>query len=120
MAIAINNLIQMLWNLLLTIIIELGIALLLGIREKKDILNLIVINCITNPILNYIMMVVMYLTFNNIIMYFLFFLLEIMVIIIEYIFYRRKLIFEKLNLLLLSTILNISSVILGFVIYIVF
>ncbi len=72
MEIVINILIQMLCNLSLTIIIELGIALLLGIKEKKDILNLIVINCITNPILNYIMMVVVYLTSNNVIIYFLF------------------------------------------------
>ena len=43
MEIVINILIQMLCNLSLTIIIELGIALLLGIKEKKDILNLIVL-----------------------------------------------------------------------------
>ena len=116
MTIAINILIQMLWNLLLTIIIELGIALLIGIEKKKDILNLIVINCITNPILNYIMMVVMYLTLNNIIIYFLFFFFETMVIYLEYRFYRKKLMFKKIDLLLLSAVLNISSIILGFII----
>lgn len=111
-----NILFLMLRNLLLTIIIELGIAILLGIREKKDILNIIVINCITNPILNYIMMVVLYLTSNNLIIYSLLFLFEIIVIIIEYLFYRKKLLFKNINLLLLSIILNISSVIVGFII----
>ncbi len=116
MEIVINISIQMLWNLSLTIIIELGIALLLGIKEKSDIFNLIVINCITNPILNYIMMIVTYLTSNNIIIYFLFSLFEVVVIYLEYRFYRKKILFKKLDLLVLSTVLNISSIILGFVI----
>lgn len=120
MEIVINILIQMLCNLSLTIIIELGIALLLGIKEKKDILNLIVINCITNPILNYIMMVVVYLTSNNVIIYFLFFLFEIMVIDLEYRFYKKKLVFKKISLLLLSIMLNISSLILGLIISVIF
>ena len=120
MEIVINILIQMLCNLSLTIIIELGIALLLEIKEKKDILNLIVINCITNPILNYIMMVVVYLTSNNVIIYFLFFLFEIMVIDLEYRFYKKKLVFKKISLLLLSIMLNISSLILGLIISVIF
>ena len=120
MEIVINILIQMLCNLSLTIIIELGIALLLRIKEKKDILNLIVINCITNPILNYIMMVVVYLTSNNVIIYFLFFLFEIMVIDLEYRFYKKKLVFKKISLLLLSIMLNISSLILGLIISVIF
>ena len=120
MEIVINILIQMLCNLSLTIIIELGIALLLGIKEKKDILNLIVINCITNPILNYIMMVVVYLTSNNVIIYFLFFLFEIMVIDLEYRFYKKMLVFKKISLLLLSIMLNISSLILGLIISVIF
>lgn len=119
MTMAINILIQMLWNLSLTIIIEVGIALLLGIK-KKDILYLIIINCITNPILNYIMMIVVYLTSNNIIIYYNFLLFEIMVINSEYRFYRKRLMFKKINLLLLSTVLNISSIILGLIISAVF
>ena len=110
MEIVINILIQMLCNLSLTIIIELGIALLLGIKEKKDILNLIVIN----------MMVVVYLTSNNVIIYFLFFLFEIMVIDLEYRFYKKKLVFKKISLLLLSIMLNISSLILGLIISVIF
>lgn len=110
----------MLCNLLLTIIIELGIALLLGIKEKNDILNIIVINCITNPILNYIMMIVEYLFSNNMIIYFLLLIYEIIVIYLEYKFYRKKLVFKKISLLLLSTLLNLFSVILGLIIFIVF
>ena len=45
---------QMFINLVLTIFIELGISLLLGIRKRNDINNIIYINCITNIVLNYI------------------------------------------------------------------
>ena len=47
-------------NLLLTIIIELAISLIIGVKEKKDINNIIIINCITNPILNIILLMIMY------------------------------------------------------------
>ena len=55
-------------NLLLTIIIELAISLILGIKEKKDINNIIIINCITNPILNIILLIINIIQKVNIIM----------------------------------------------------
>ena len=36
--------------LLLTIIIEIIVGLILGIRNKKDIINIILVNIVTNPI----------------------------------------------------------------------
>ena len=36
--------------LILTIIVELLVALILGIRDKKDIINVILVNIITNPV----------------------------------------------------------------------
>ena len=36
--------------LLLTIIIELVVALILSVRDKKDILNIILVNVLTNPV----------------------------------------------------------------------
>ena len=36
--------------LALTLIIELVVALILSVRDKKDILNIILVNVITNPV----------------------------------------------------------------------
>ncbi len=112
----INIFIRMLWSLLLTIIIELLLALLIGIRKNNDILNIIIINCITNPIINYIMMVIVYLFSNSAIVYLCLFFFEIIVMYVEYKFYRNKLKFRKIDPLLLSALLNFSSLILGFII----
>ena len=40
----------MLRSLICTIIIELLVSIILGIRNKKDILNVILVNIITNPL----------------------------------------------------------------------
>ena len=84
-------------NLLLTIIIELAISLILGIKEKKDINNIIIINCITNPILNIILLIIMYFISNNIIIYSLIFIFEIIVIYLEYLYYKNRIIFKNIN-----------------------
>lgn len=47
--------------LLLTIVIEGGVAYLLGFRRRKVQLALAVINLITNPVLNYFLVVLGYL-----------------------------------------------------------
>ena len=112
----INIFSRMLLSLSLTIIIELLLALLIGIRKKSDILNIIIVNCITNPVLNYIMMVIVCLCSTSTIIYLFLFFFEIIVMYVEYNFYRNKLKFREINLLLLSIILNFSSVVLGFII----
>lgn len=112
----INIFIRMLWGLSLTIIIELSFALLIGVRKNNDILNIIMINCITNPIINYIMMVIVYLFSNALIIYLCLFFFEIIVMYAEYKFYKKKLKFKKISPLLLSALLNFCSVMLGFII----
>lgn len=103
-------------NLLLTIIIELAISLILGIKEKKDINNIIIINCITNPILNIILLIIMYFISNNIIIYSLIFIFEIIVIYLEYLYYKNRIIFKNINILLFSIILNTISFMTGLII----
>lgn len=47
----INDLpIIMLKCLIATIIIEIIVALIMGIRNKKDLLNIVLVNCLTNPL----------------------------------------------------------------------
>ena len=101
-------------TLSLTIIIELIVAIILGIKDKKDILNIILINCVTNPIINYLMLVVYYFIKNNIIIYMFIFVFESLVVICEYYYFKKYLIYNR-NKLLLSFILNISSFLFGLI-----
>ena len=104
---------QMFINLVLTIFIELGISLLLGIRKRNDINNIIYINCITNIVLNYIINILSIIFYKNIfIVYVILGILEILVIFIEYIYYKNNLKY-KINPLLLSIILNTLSFTIG-------
>lgn len=101
---------QMIINLILTIVIELFISLLLGVRKKIDIINIIFINCITNIILNYLINIISYFLYPNMFMiYFILVILELIIIIVEYIFYKRNLEYNKINPLILSIILNTLS-----------
>jgi hypothetical protein len=43
--------------LILTILIEVGVARLFGLKEKKELLTVVLVNVITNPLLNYLILV---------------------------------------------------------------
>lgn len=98
--------------LLLTIIIELVISLLLGVRDKKDILNIILVNVITNPVV-VMSQVLLYLKFGYTIEIIGIIILEILVVFVEGLIYRKVLSFKRINPLLLSLILNASSFLIG-------
>ena len=105
---------MLLSRLLLTIIIELIISLLIGIRNKKDILNIIVVNIMTNPIVVLIPLVIRMLTNNLYSMIFLF-LLEVITLFIEGIVYKNNLCYKKINWFLLSLLLNMCSFLFGLI-----
>ena len=95
-------------SLLFTIIIELIMALILGIRYKKDLLNVILVNLITNPIVNITVItlnIYVGLTARNYSLY----ILEVLVLLTEGLIYRKVLSYKKINWFLVSLILNISS-----------
>jgi len=105
----------MLICLLLTIVIEVIIGLIMGIRDKKDFLNVILVNMLTNPIV------------TSVPTYFLFFnsplvsnislaVLEVLTVIVEGFIYSKTLKYKKINPYLVALILNISSYLLGLVI----
>lgn len=94
-----------------TIVIELIMSLLLGMRNKKDILNVILVNIMTNPL---VVSILMYITYNrlfNITISII--ILEILVILTEGFTYKKVLTFDKINPYVLSLILNISSYFIG-------
>ena len=95
-------------SLILTVIIEVLVALIIGIRGKKDILNVILVNLITNPIVNVTIITIniyVGLLARNITLY----ILEILVLLIEALIYRKVLNYKKINWFLVSLILNLSS-----------
>lgn len=94
--------------LLFTILIELIVALILGVRDKKDILNIILVNTMTNPLL---VSVTVYITYNRIFNRIV--ILELLVVIIEGFTYKKILNFKKINPFVLSLILNASSYFIG-------
>ena len=101
----------MLTSLLFTIIIEVVISIILGYR-KKDLLNVLLVNILTNPLLNSIVVAVNYyygLKYRNITLG----VLEIVVVITEGYIYQKYLEKRKVNGYVLSVILNLASFILG-------
>ena len=101
----------MLISLITTIVIEIIIAFILGYR-KKDLVNVLLVNVLTNPLLNSIIVAINYyygLRYRNIALI----ILEILVVIIEGYIYQKYLYKRKLNGYLLSLILNLASFLLG-------
>lgn len=94
-----------------TIVIELIMSLLLGIRNKKDILNVILVNIMTNPL---IVSILMYITYNRLFNTTIsIIILEILVVLTEGFTYKKVLTFDKINPYVLSLILNITSYFIG-------
>lgn len=94
-----------------TIVIELIMSLLLGIRSKKDILNVILVNIMTNPL---VVSILMYITYNRLFNTTIsIIILEILVVLTEGFTYKKVLTFDKINPYVLSLILNISSYFIG-------
>ena len=98
--------------LLLTIIIELLFSIIFKVKNKKDLLNIILVNIITNPIvvITPIYLNLKYgLVYRNISLI----ILEILTILIEGLCYKKVLNYKKINPFLLSIILNSLSYSIG-------
>lgn len=98
--------------LLCTIIIEVLVALILKIRDKKDILNIVLVNIVTNPIVVSVptLMLVKY-GYNIQIITIL--ILEVLTVIIEGFVYLKVLKYKKINPFIISFVLNASSYLMG-------
>lgn len=100
--------------LILTVLIETTIAFILGYR-KKDLINVILVNVITNPI---VVMIPVYFNIKYGIMerHISLAILEVLTLFVEGFIYSRFLQKKKLNPYLLSLILNFASYIIGVII----
>lgn len=94
--------------LIITIIVELLIAVILKVRNKKDLLNIILVNCMTNPIVVSFPMC-FYIIYGINERKISLVILEILTVIFEGLVYKKYLNFKKFNPFILSFILNISS-----------
>lgn len=107
--------IKFLLALMLTIIIESMTAYMLGYKGKLFYLTLSLINIITNPSINLILMLVYQI--NNYTAYITSqFLLEILVVIVEWWLLKYTFPKEKRSLLFLSIIMNSASYLFGLII----
>lgn len=101
--------------LLCTTLIEIIISILLKIRDKKDLLNIILANCFTNPL---VVTIQLYINIKygfferNICLLF----LELFALVVEGFIYKKYLSFKKINPYVLSIILNTCSYFMGEVI----
>lgn len=103
--------IVMLRCLLITLVVEGLIALIIGYR-KRDLLNVILVNILTNPLVNSISIAINYyygLKYRNIALI----ILEILAFLIEGFIYYKCLKKRKINGFVLSLILNLSSYLIG-------
>ena len=111
---------QLALTLALTLVIEITLAVLLKVRSTFDIIFLILINCITNPTVNVIYGLIIWYTdieawsFAGWVVVL---ILEFLVWISEALMIKKLLEYKKIKPMLLSLILNVSSFLIGLVIF---
>ncbi|MBR3002289.1 MAG: hypothetical protein IKF38_01795 [Clostridia bacterium] len=106
--------ISMIISLLLTIIIEISISFIIGIRENEDLKVVLWTNVLTNPVVVYIANCVKVLN-NDVIYSIVIFILEVSVIIIEFCVFKKFFNYKKKTPLLISSMNNIISFLLGII-----
>lgn len=95
-----------------TEIIEIIVALLIKLRDKKDLINVFLVNVLTNPLLvstSYLIFIKCGATSKKIYEI----ILEILIFLVEGIIYQKYLKYSKINGFLVSLILNLSSYFVG-------
>lgn len=98
-----------------TLIIEIIIGIIIGIRDKKDILNVGLVNVFTNPLVSSIP-VLIYINCGYVPQIVSLVILEIFAFVSEGFIYSKVLKYKKINPYLISLILNLSSYIIGVII----
>ena len=103
-------------SLSLTIVFELSMSLILGIRNSNDILVCVLVNTCTNPVVVFIANL-LYVYGNNTIYNIVVILMEITVVIVEFILYRKFLQDYKKSPFVLSLINNFFSYTIGLLLF---
>lgn len=102
-------LVSLAFNLVFTLIIEVGMAMVMGVWEHEDIKTVVKVNCITNPIVVILMNLSFELSQSITVRNLVTAVLEIVVVWVETVMYRRWLVHRKRKTFLLSLVLNASS-----------
>ena len=105
----------MLKCLVCTILIEVVVGLIIGVRNKKDILNVILVNVLTNPLVTSIP-VLIYINLRYTPYIISIIILEIFAFVSEGFIYKKTLTYKKINPFIISLILNLSSYLIGLLI----
>lgn len=105
----------MLKCLIITIVIEIILSLILKVKTKKDILNIILVNIVTNPLVVSIP-VLINISLGILERHICLLILEVFTVLFEGFIYYKYLNYKKINPFLLSLILNLSSYLIGEVI----
>lgn len=107
----------MLLCLSITIAVEMLCSIFLGLR-KKDLVNVLLANILTNPLVVVIPIAVLF-YYNRIASYISLFILEVLTVIVEGIIYKKYLNNRKINAFVLALILNVLSFLVGLVVEII-
>jgi hypothetical protein len=102
--------------LLFTILVEVIVAIIFGYRSKLEIATVILINLITNPILNYFLLVDGQIRLISINLQLILFL-EVVIVLSEWMLLKFTLKQSSKKLLLLSIVMNFCSVMAGIVVF---
>ncbi len=94
--------------LIITIVIELTVGLLIGVRDKKDLLNIILVNIMTNPVVVSVPVLILLLC-GTTTRWISLAVLEILTVMAEGLVYFKFFKYKKINGFLVSFILNIAS-----------
>ena len=100
--------------LVLTIVFELVAAFIIGISQKKNLILVILVNVLTNPVLVLISSLLMYYLGIEIGQLLTYIILEPIVIFVEYHIFKRYLLVQR-NPLVISLILNAVSILGGII-----
>ena len=111
----INFALYMLICLVTTLVVELVVALLLKVKTKMDIINIVLVNILTNPLLVSTINLIS-INYGLKIAYIFLLIFEIFVVFIEGFIYRKYLDYKRINPYLLSFILNLCSYLFGLLI----
>ena len=105
---------ELFFALTLTILIEWGLSSLF-LHSKTDRRLVVLVQCLTNPVLNALLLINNYFGFLN--RTILIIILELCVVAIEAVIYRKGHVGTKINPFFLSLFLNLASVCTGLLFY---
>lgn len=95
-------------SLALTVILELSLARLLGLRDPRDFLLILLVNVVTNPLVGLIFDL-WFFQQHSLPPWYLIAPVELTVVLVEGLLYRGRLHFEQWNPFVLSLMLNLIS-----------